>query len=53
MRYNVTFTLGGCVVVDAISVPDAMEAVEGMTDKELLILSNASLEIQSIEEVTK
>ncbi len=51
MKYKVTFTLGGCVVMGATLTPYAMDVVEGIIDKKLLILSNVSLEIQSVKEV--
>ncbi len=47
MRYRVNYTNGVCIIVDT-----AAAEVLGMSDKEFLLLANASLEIQSVEEVT-
>ncbi len=49
MRYNVTFTFGGCVTVDTDLAKTAETQVEDMTDGELL--AHADFEIQSVEEV--
>ncbi len=51
MKYEVNFTLDGCVTVNAFSEEGAQELVENMGDQELA--NHADLEIQSVEEVTE
>ena len=49
MKYNVTYTFGACITVDAKSEDDAIEQVEEMETDELLQSASDSFEIQSAE----
>ncbi len=53
MRYNVTFTLGGCVTVNVDSKDAAKDFVEQMSGDELWNYAQDGFEIQTVEEVTE
>lgn len=50
MRYNVLFTFGGCISVEAESIEDAEALVEEKDDEELLPLCLSGFAVQAIEE---
>ncbi len=51
MRYDVNFTLSGCMIVYAETELEAIGLVEDIGDQELS--RHADLEIGSVEEVTE
>ena len=53
MRYEVTFTFGGCAIIEADNKEMAQSLVAEMGDDELWDIMKDSFEIQLAEEATE